>query len=494
MSSSSQPLGSETSTSAAYAADSVDLTTGVGKVNSPKSQAYADGISKSSQKYRNVNLDGFNSGRPKLEAPEVTLSVEVQEMDDSANDAEIATMQASVNYSNNLLNAAYRVADSIPSDTDRVVFLNYLKAIGEALTKAQQQLYELQLSQTKASSAARQSEKESIEAQAAVRKKEREDINAQNAQIKKDQEKMQGLSSFMSSLGPWATGFSIALSIVTLGGATPLAIAVNVTLLTLTVTDSVLAPLGINPTAEVFGALTKVIIQMDPSIDPKTAEIISNVVMSAALLAVCAGAASKVAGNIGNATVSTTRTVIASSALIVSRSPLVKNVTTSIAFEIKMNSFPPPKDEVEAQAQKEEAQRIAEMAGMIVGTISSILLSIGVVAGSTNKERVLEGIERLATRLRTVFNYGSAAVQLVTVGVGVGRGYVQSDIYDMQAAIENIKAAAEAQEVATQDQIDCLRKLVKLILDILNSIAGAVSSINDLQIKKIKDLSNAVRY
>jgi hypothetical protein len=501
MSSSSQPVGSENSSSAAYAAGTANAATGVGDAavgvggaKQPKPQAYADGMSKSSQKYGNVNVGSFNSGRPTLYAPDSTSTTETQEVDAPVTDTEIATMQASVNYSNSLLSAAYRVSDSIPSDTDKVIFLNYLKAIGDALTKAQQQLYELQLAQTMASSVAKQSEVDVINAQAAVRKKEREDIKAQNDQLKKDQEKMEGLSSFMSSLGPWATGFSVALSIATFGGATPLMIAVNVTLLTMTIADSALAPLGINATAEVFGALTQVIIKMDPSIDPKTAEIISNAVMTAVLLAVSAGASAKFAGSLGNALVSNTKTVLASTALIIARSPLIKNLTTAITYQVMINNFPTPKDEKEAQTQKDEAQRTAEMAGLIVGMASSMVLSVGAVAGSTSKERVLEGFERLVTRLRTGFSYGGAAIQFVTMGVGVGRGYVQGDIYGIKGSIENIKAAAEAQEVATQDQIEALKNIIKLILDILSSISGGVSTINELQIKKIKDLSNAVRY
>ena len=499
MSSSSQPLGSDNSTSAAYAAaGAASPTVGTGGVSQPKPQTYSDGISKSSQKYGGSNVRNLNAARPTLEVPD-SISTEETKDDSSVSETEAeyakyAATQASLNYSRNLLDAAYRVSESIPSDADRAIFLNYLKAIGDALTKAQQQLYELQLAHTAASIAARKSEKESIEGQAKVREKERQDIDLQNEKIKKDQEKMEGISSFMSSLGPWATGFSVALSIATLGGATPLMIAVNVTLLTMTIADSALSPLGINVTAKVFGALTEAIIKMDPNIDPKTAEIISNIVMTAALLAASAGAAAKVSGSLGNALVSNTKTVVASTALIIARSPLIQNVTSAITYEVVMAKFPTPKDEKEAQAQRDEAKRTAEMAGLILGMASSVVLSIGAVAGSTSKERVLEGFERLANRLRTGFSYGSAAIQLTTMGFGVGKGYIQADIYDVKAAIEGIRAAADAQEVATQDQIEALKNLIKLILDALASLSGGVATINELQIKKIKDLSNAVRY
>lgn len=443
---------------------------------------------------------GFSAGRPKLptfvppstqEAPGVSDSTTLEESD-------LQYKQMALDFARGYYDAAVAIAPSIPSDTDRVIFLNYLKILGEALNKAAEQIYELQIAQAEASGKLRKAEEDANIAMQEKRKSERTEEANKKTAVDKDQDKLAGFVSFLSSIGPWAQAFSIAAAILSLGSAAPLTVAINLAMLALTAADTIGKAFGLDSiTNLVFGALTQVLVN-EFGMDPTAAAILSNVIMIAAIVAGSAAAAGGMTAifgsgfRLGSATAGAVRSGLTSTALIIARSPLVQNTTETIVYTQMMSDFPPPKDEKEAQSNRDNAHRTAEMVALGVGMASSIVLSATAVFYSNQTSAVMTNLTKAISRTRLVLDVGEKLTMLATAGVGIGVAIIKKQIKDLEGQIAQIRAAADAQEVFTQDIIEALQKIIKLILDLLSGVAASVSTIQDLNIKKTEDLSRVV--
>lgn len=451
-----------------------------------------------------LNTDGWfvrEDGSPVFDPP---LPPEL--LNEVANDPNVVKFEQSYAAIMEMLRTAERIVQSgLLAGVDVAATMTYLRAVGAALNAQREQI---QLQGVKDAIIKKElsgAMYDSIVDQAEKRKAELDTIKAQNAAIATQAATGAKISGLMAMLTPLILAASAILTIASFGTLGPLMIAVNVILIGISVADNILEACGEESlTSKVMEALTQAVMDVVKAfgeiagtagfISKEDAAIIAAAVMVAMVVLVAvvsAAAAAKFAGTairLGTAAMSGARALLQSTAMVMSHTGIVGQITERLVYIGIMNNQEPAKDEAGRKTQEEDAMRIAKMTGLIVNAAFSIGVGFAAARSVSQSARAMDRFSKSMETLRTWLYRGQVFLSLANAGLGGFQSHIQATIYDMNGALAMIKANADAYDEKAEDAIETYKATLKILQKALNPLAALAEDIERLQVKKYRDL------
>lgn len=357
-----------------------------------------------------------------------------------------------------------------PNSPERVIFQNYLKAVGEAIDKLQQLLYAQQSQDAKGAKVVSDARCEAAKDKAAEWKKAYDDQVEQQRQIEEQQKKAGKLGSIMKVLGPIMIAVAIVATIVTLGTMGPLAIALTVALLAFTITSQVGGPNLIQ------GAMNGFVTMLHDIGIPegKWGDLVMKIVMIAIVFVLTKNVGTGMASAAGTAAAATNIATTMLTSSDITQSFLVNcgvkpevaaiaaacvNAVISIGASFKTAYGNATNKTMLLAQMRNDIGVINRQLAAAPSTMQYISLQIQKGA----KIVAIEALERGDQYL----HMAEQTVQTSMVGLQVTKGYFDYQVNMMQGVLAKTKGDADARQAIIDNMLSTLKSLIQMMNNLM---------------------------
>lgn len=403
-----------------------------------------------------------------------------------------------------MVKTARSYIEALPDSPEKMVMLNYLKLIGEAINKLQQQIFEIQ-----ARDAAKGKDYSSAVSDASMNKLEKykqniEEQHKKLAEAKSKQDKAAKFSSVMKILGPIIIAVSIVITIATAGafGGVATLIILAMTGLMIADTAGVKNSEGQNATQQMFSGIGKMFG------GSRTGEIIGAIFLIILVVGVTRGAGGSEMGVI------MASTQVFASSDVVRKLSLAWGASEETAMYIGLGvtaavivaSIGKTWGQTAAEGSSEVGDLLLDGYKNSMQAAQSLehqILALGELTAQNLATHAVLQVQRMANYLKAVMYYTAFMfvtdpakafeIPLKSMQVGNGAMGYENARYEYIAAgikgqVEMLKSQLEANDVSADAVIERLQLLIKGIQKILEAIVAMLKGGEDLQKKKYEDV------
>lgn len=424
-------------------------------------------------------------------------------------------------YLNDVKSILDKYANNLPDGPGKIILANYLKAIGEAISKLQEEIARMEEITAEGRKGITESQKEAMDLKVKIMLDALAEQAKQMAAIAAEQAKKAHkggiFAKVMKVLVPIIIALSVVATIASLGTAGPAAIALNVALLSLTVADAAGAKIKINgkemsPSAFVMGAIgtaVGAIVKASGGSEKSVmaAEAYTN--MAVAVIALAAGKGGP-SGIMASTQIFTQSNAIQGAMIASGTSPEKAAMIAGIVnAAVMMMGMVGAAASAKASKMEDAAKMVEKISDTTtkINRISSTVRWIQAAKGPlTTAQKIKVGAKLAALMMQracqrgllSVIQEGNQARTAVNFVTGVTRGgesYVtyQNAIFDrtienLRGDLESMKGKADAGDLVMQTLIDSLKAMLKKLLEILDSLVTFTVDVNKMDAKVVDQM------
>ncbi len=408
-----------------------------------------------------------------------------------------------------------RQIGSMPDGSSKVLMLDYLKAIGDAISALQAQIYEIQQKDTEASSKYATAVSEARQGQIKKQEDEMAKQKAKMEELQKQQEKSNTISNVMKYVGPIAAVLAVVATVATLGTLGPLAIAIVLGATAMMAADSCGATIGGKSLSESFyqdavGYCVQQALSLVGCNDPRVAQLVGACIVFVVITALTLGSGTGIAATAVGSQIITSSGMTRNAALLGGASEeealyaslAVAGACIIVTIGVGMRSAQPgggldqlaeetmgkmgntmnqiseTTQAIQTTAKTMEetgrtAELIAEQAGLIIKrALLQFQLAVQEAAFTILKEplKLLQGATRFT-------NFGIGCMTATN-------GYFTVLIDKINIDLVDVKKEMELNSVSKQAIIDQLMEMIKELQKIADQMNALLKGGQDLQVKK----------